>query len=154
MIELEVRRAMRSDLSDIVGLLIDDDLGTTREDLGPPLPQGYIDAFDAMERDPNQILAVALVNGEIVGTLQLTYIPGISHTGSWRGQIEAVRIARPMRSQGLGRQFIQWAVDQATDRGCRIVQLTSNKTRAEAHKFYGDLGFVASHEGFKLTLKK
>lgn len=149
---MEVRRATAADLPALVGLLVDDDLGAAREDLGPPLPQPYLDAFAAIDRDPNQYLAVAELNGQIVGTLQLSFLPGLAFRGALRGQIEAVRIARASRGQGLGHKLIAWAIEQCRARDCRLVQLTSNKSRSEAHHFYDDLGFSATHEGFKLFL--
>lgn len=148
---MQVRRATSADLPTLIGLLVDDDLGTTREDLGPPLPQSYLDAFAALDSDPNQFLAVAEHDGDIVGTLQITFLPGLSHRGSWRGQIEAVRIARGRRGQGLGHDLMAWAINHCRARGCRMVQLTSNKTRTQAHRFYDAHGFTASHEGYKLV---
>ncbi|HHK74156.1 MAG TPA: GNAT family N-acetyltransferase, partial [Rhizobiales bacterium] len=112
----------------------------------------YRKAMAAIEADPNQFLAIMEEAGEIIGCLQLTYIPGLSRLGAWRGQIESVRIASAYRGRGLGRRFIAWAIGQCRDRGCSLVQLTTDKTRPEALRFYNRLGFVASHEGMKLNL--
>lgn len=146
------RAAMRDDLPAIVAMLADDALGATRERLASPLPAAYHDAFDAIERDPNNELIVADANGKAVGVLQLTYLPGISRLGSWRALIEGVRVDASMRSAGLGRKLIAFAVERARARGCRLVQLTSDKSRPDAIRFYESLGFVASHEGLKLSL--
>ena len=146
------RPARRDDLASIVALLADDPLGQEREAPNAPLAQEYIDAFDAIDRDPNQYLAVVLAGEEIVGTLQLTFIPGISRKGSWRGQIEAVRIARAYRNAQLGQHMMEWAIRECRRRGCRLVQLTSDKGRQAAHRFYERLGFQASHDGFKLSI--
>ena len=146
------RRADLTDLAAIVALLADDELGRLREDARLPLAREYIDAFNALEMDQNQLLAVASDGGEVVGTLQLTFFPGIARMGAWRGQIEAVRIAAEHRSSGLGRQFFEWAIAQCRSRGCTLVQLTTDKTRHDAHRFYESLGFVASHTGYKLAL--
>ncbi|NLS01806.1 GNAT family N-acetyltransferase [Rhizobium sp. P32RR-XVIII] len=147
------RRARRSDLTAIIGLLADDDLGQNREIASDPPDARYLAAFDAIEADPNQLLGVA-VNGDDnpVGCLQLTFIPGLSRTGMWRGQIESVRIAQSERGSGLGTRFIEWAVARCEERGCGLVQLTSDKTRDDAIRFYEKLGFVASHEGLKRNL--
>lgn len=149
---ITMRRAIRADLPFIVGLLADDVLGAGREDPGPPLNPAYEAAFAAIERDPNQFMAVADDDGEIVGCLQLSFIPGLSRTGQWRGQIESVRIAASRRGSGLGRIMFVWAVEQCRGRGCGLVQLTTDKTRPDAHRFYESLGFTASHEGMKLAL--
>ncbi|MCB8838008.1 GNAT family N-acetyltransferase [Aurantimonas sp. VKM B-3413] len=149
---LRVRAATKADLPAIVAMLADDDLGRAREAVGEPLHPGYLDAFAAIEADPNQILAVAAIDGAIVGTLQLSFLPGLSYRGGWRGQIEAVRIASDRRGQGLGRRVIQWAIETCRERGCRNVQLTSSNSRLDAHRFYRQLGFEQSHTGFKLTL--
>lgn len=143
------RRAGREDLSTIVAMLADDELGRARESPGDP---AYAAAFSAIERDPNQLLAVAVMGGAVVGTLQLTFIPGLSHRGSPRGEIEGVRIAADRRGTGLGQRLLEWAIDQCRARGCRIVQLTSNARRLDAHRFYQGLGFSPSHIGFKLML--
>lgn len=146
------RPATREDLSAIVALIAADQLGATREDAGGPSARCYRDAFDAIAADPNQILAVAEIGGVVVGTLQVTFIPGLSRKGAWRGQIEAVRVAEDHRGAGLGARFIEWAIDRCRMRGCALVQLTSDRTRQEAHRFYARLGFEASHVGYKLKL--
>ena len=146
------RRATAADLPAIVAMLADDGLGRGREDASLPLARGYTDAFAAIEADPNQMLAVADSDGVVVGTLQLTFIPGLSHKGAWRGQVESVRVASSRRGTGLGQAMLEWAVAECRARGCRMVQLTTDKSRDDAHRFYARLGFVASHEGFKLKL--
>jgi GNAT superfamily N-acetyltransferase len=150
---MRIRAATVHDLPAIVALLVDDPLGKLREDLGTPINPCYLDAFAAIARDPNQLLAVADAGGEVVGCLQLTFIPGLSRLGMWRGQIEAVRIAADRRGGGLGGALLRWAIEQCRERGCGLVQLTTDKRRAEAHRFYAALGFEASHEGMKLYLR-
>ena len=150
--DLIFRRANAADLEDIVALLADDELGRRREDPDPPLNPRYIDAFAAIDADRNQFLAVVEEGGEIVGCLQLSFIPGLSRLGLWRGQIEIVRIASSRRGGGLGKRMFEWAIDECRKRGCEIVQLTTDKSRADARRFYEQLGFVASHEGMKLAL--
>jgi len=150
--ELEFRAAREDDLANLVRLLADDDLGARREDTSAPLNQRYTDAFRQIDKDPNNALTVVESDGELVGMLQLTFIPYLTHTGSWRCLIEGVRIARAHRGKGLGSRFINWAVDRARQRQCAIVQLTSDKQRPDAIRFYQSLGFVASHEGFKFRL--
>ncbi|MEV6282685.1 GNAT family N-acetyltransferase [Kribbella sp. NPDC051770] len=146
----ELRPATRADLPAIVTLIADDQLGSTRESLDDLTP--YETAFAALEADPNQLLMVADRNGEVVGTFQLTFIPGLSRRGATRSQIEAVRVAASTRGTGLGRTMMQWAITESRRRGCSLVQLTSDKSRTDAHRFYTNLGFTMSHEGFKLTL--
>lgn len=146
------RRATASDLPAIVAMLADDGLGRGREDASLPLAHGYLDAFAAIEADSNQMLGVAEADGVVVGTLQLTFLPGLSHKGAWRGQVESVRVASSRRGTGLGQAMLEWAVGECRARGCRMVQLTTDKTRVDAHRFYERLGFKASHEGFKLQL--
>jgi ribosomal protein S18 acetylase RimI-like enzyme len=150
--DLTFRRASAADLEDIVALLADDELGRKREDPDPPLNPRYIDAFAAIDADRNQFLAVVEEGGQIVGCLQLSFIPGLSRLGLWRGQIESVRIASTRRGGGLGKRLFEWAIEECRKRGCEIVQLTTDKSRTEARRFYEGLGFVASHEGMKLTL--
>jgi ribosomal protein S18 acetylase RimI-like enzyme len=147
-----IRRATAADLAAIILLLADDVLGSSREKPGPPLDRRYAEAFAAIERDPNQFLAVAEDNGEIVGCLQLSFIPGLSRLGLWRGQIESVRVAASRRGGGLGRVLFEWAIAECRRRGCGLVQLTTDKARPDALRFYESLGFQATHEGLKLTL--
>lgn len=149
---LDFREANKSDVSKLVRLLADDDLGATREHVSEPLNQSYIDAFHSIDQDPNNELTVVEYGDEIAGMLQLTFIPYLTHIGSWRCQIEGVRIARNYRGKGFGSKFINWAINRATEKGCSIVQLTSDKQRPEALRFYESLGFEATHEGFKLKL--
>jgi len=143
---------MAEDLPSIVRLLADDDLGRTREDARIPLDPRYLAAFAAIERDPNQQLVVAEQDGRIVGCLQLTFIPGLSRLGMWRGQIESVRVASSGRGGGIGRAMLEWAIAECRARGCGLVQLTTDKTRTGAHSFYEGLGFEASHEGMKRVI--
>jgi GNAT superfamily N-acetyltransferase len=149
---LDFREAIQSDIADLVGLLADDVLGAGREDVSAPLNQRYLDAFHSIEQDSNNELTVVESNGDLVGMLQLTFIPYLTHTGSWRCLIEGVRIAQSHRGKGLGSQFINWAINRARERQCSIVQLTSDKQRPDALRFYQSLGFEATHEGFKLKL--
>ncbi|MBZ9703103.1 MULTISPECIES: GNAT family N-acetyltransferase [unclassified Mesorhizobium] len=146
------RKALASDLPALVAMLADDPLGAAREDASLPLAQGYVDAFNAIDADPNQLLAVAVDGADVVGTLQISFLAGLSRKGAWRGQIEAVRVAGHRRSEGIGRLMIEWAVDQCRARGCGLVQLTTDKTRADAHRFYESLGFTGTHLGYKKTL--
>ena len=146
------RTATLADLPAIIHMLADDDLGRLRETISTPPDPAYTAAFHAISADPNQRLVVAEREGEIVGTLQLTFIPGLVQRGAWRGQIEAVRIASTMRGQGLGRKMFAWAIEECRTRGCRIVQLTTDKSRHDAHRFYDNLGFTPTHEGYKLVL--
>jgi ribosomal protein S18 acetylase RimI-like enzyme len=145
-----IRRAIQSDVPTILALLMDDDLGTLRE--GDSL-KPYEDALEAISRDENQFFGVADLGSKPVGCFQISFIPGLSRRGMWRAQIEAVRIARALRGQGLGTMMMQWAIARARERGCGLVQLNSDKARLEAHNFYETLGFEASHEGFKLYVQ-
>jgi len=146
------RRARACDLPAIIALLADDPLGQEREDVSLPLDPAYETAFEAIDADPNQFLAVVTEHDRVIGTLQLTFIPGLSRRGALRGQIEAVRIAADRRGAGLGRQVFDWAITQCRSRGCCIVQLTTDRGRPEAHRFYDQLGFTASHLGYKMAL--
>lgn len=148
--EIVIRPAARSDVPAIVALLADDTLGASRESPGDLAP--YYTAFAAVESDPHQLLVVMERDSEVLGTLQLTFIPGLSLKGAWRCQVEAVRIASSERGAGLGAALIQWAIEEARARGCEVVQLTSDNTRTDAHRFYERLGFHMSHQGFKLPL--
>lgn len=147
------RRARESDLPAIIAMLADDALGRSRELVSDPVDERYRAAFAAIVADENQLLAVAVnADDQPVGCLQLTFIPGLSRSGMWRGQIESVRVTETERGTGLGTRFIEWAIGVCRDRGCKLVQLTSDKSRADSMRFYEKLGFTASHEGMKLTL--
>ncbi|MFC7305976.1 GNAT family N-acetyltransferase [Streptomyces monticola] len=148
--DLEIRPATRDDLAAIVDMLADDTLGAQRESPGDLTP--YEAAFARLAEDPHQHLVVAEREGRVVGTLQLTVIPGLSLQGSTRALIEAVRIHADERGSGLGTRLIEWAIDESRRLDCQLVQLTSNAGRTDAHRFYERLGFTASHVGFKLQL--
>jgi ribosomal protein S18 acetylase RimI-like enzyme len=150
--DITFRRATRADLPAIVRLLADDPLGARREAYAVPLPKSYELAFAAIDADPNNELVVGEVDGAVVGVLQLTFIPCITYQGGWRALIEGVRVAAALRSSGIGRKLFLWAIDRAAERGCHLLQLTSDKSRPDAIRFYEGLGFVASHEGMKLHL--
>jgi GNAT superfamily N-acetyltransferase len=148
-----LRDATRADLPAIVRMLADDLLGQKRHRVEDPLPQEYYAAFDAIAASPSNRLYVAEIDGEIVGTIQLTFIPGLDYLGGERMLIEAVRVARERRNAGLGKAMITEAIEIARRRGCQRVELTSNASRTDAHRFYERLGFAASHVGMKLMLK-
>ena len=150
--EVTFRRARAEDVPAIVRLLADDPLGRTRERDETPLPASYGTAFAAIDADPNQELVVACRGPRVVGVLQLTYLPSLTYQGSWRAQIEGVRGDAAERSRGLGRALFEWAIARSRERGCALLQLTTDKTRPDARRFYEALGFVASHEGMKLRL--
>ncbi|MBB5934153.1 GNAT family N-acetyltransferase [Streptomyces zagrosensis] len=148
--DVAFRQARVEDLPAIVAMLADDALGAVREspnDLAP-----YRAAFDRLATDPNQRLIAAVRDGHLVGTLQLTLVPGLSRRGATRSIIEGVRVHSDERGSGLGTQLIEWAIDESRRAGCQLVQLTSDATRIDAHRFYERLGFEASHLGFKLQL--
>ncbi|MEU7610927.1 GNAT family N-acetyltransferase [Micromonospora sp. NPDC049204] len=150
MTDVIFREAVRADLPGVIALLADDVLGKARD--FTEVDEAYERAFAAIDADPRNQLIVAEQAGDLVGCLQITYIPGLGRHGSERSLIESVRVHSDRRGQGLGRDLMTWAVDQARQRGCALVQLTTDKTRADAHRFYLGLGFVASHEGMKLAL--
>ena len=145
------RKATAADLGAIIGLLTDDILGQGREGGVDDFPL-YQRAFQEIDRDPNQFLCVADADGVIVGTLQLTFIPGLARKAVKRGQIEAVRVASDRRSEGLGERLFEWAIEKCREEGCGLVQLTTDKARPDAHRFYDKLGFEPSHIGYKLAL--
>ncbi|MEU4671157.1 GNAT family N-acetyltransferase [Amycolatopsis sp. NPDC023774] len=147
---ITVRKARRDDVEAIVRMLVDDQLGATRDSADDLEP--YLRAFEAIDADPQQLLVVATSNDEPVATLQLAILPGLARRGALRGQIEAVRVRSDHRSAELGGDLVQWAVDECRRRGCALMQLTSDTSRTAAHRFYERLGFVASHTGFKLHL--
>ncbi|MFC5214062.1 GNAT family N-acetyltransferase [Streptomyces coerulescens] len=148
--DLEIRPAVTEDIPAIVDMLADDPLGAQRESLDDPTP--YLAAFERLTADPNQHLVVAVREGRVIGTLQLTVIPGLSRRGATRSIIEAVRIHSDERGSGLGTRLIEWAIDESRRQNCQLVQLTSDKSRTDAHRFYERLGFASSHMGFKLEL--
>lgn len=149
MSELTIRRAERGDVAAIAALLADDEIGAGREspDLAP-----YDTAFALVDSDPSELLVVAEHGGQVVGTLQLSFLPGLSRGGALRAQIEGVRIASGARDGGWGGELIRWAVEVARERGCVFVQLTTDNRREDAQRFYTRLGFEPSHTGFKLSL--
>lgn len=149
---LKHRKATLDDLQDIIALLADDKLGSTREHASPQMSQAYIDAFHHIEKDANQYLMVVEKGQNIIATCHLTLIPSLTFTGSTRLQIEAVRVHSNARGQGVGKKMIKMAIDWGKTQGATIIQLTTNKERPEALKFYETLGFSATHEGMKLYL--
>lgn len=146
------RMAREQDLDRIVQLLSDDVLGSKRERYEQPLPVSYISAFQAIDADPNNELVVACEESAVIGVLQITYTPYITHQGGWRATIEGVRTCPSVRGQGIGTKLIQWAINSAKEHGCHLVQLTTDKKRADALRFYEHLGFQNTHEGLKLRL--
>ena len=148
---LVLRDATAQDLPAILAMLAEETIPPGRE--GAPEDPRYRAAFDAIDGDPNQRLIAAELDGRVIGTMQLAFLPGLSFRGSWRGLIEAVRIAREVRGRRLGEQMILWAVEQCRARDCKLVQLTSSASRTAAHRFYARLGFVQSHVGMKLHLR-
>lgn len=149
MSELTIRRALPADIPAIAALLTDDFIGASRE--GAPLAD-YEAGFEAVEADRNQLLAVAELGGEVVGTMQLSFIPGLSRGGRWRGHVEAVRVASARRGQRIGEAMMAWAEERCRERGCVICELTSDGRRDDAHRFYTRLGFEPTHLGFKKML--
>jgi ribosomal protein S18 acetylase RimI-like enzyme len=150
---IRYRHATAADVPGIVQMLADDALGATRERAVSPLPQSYYDAFQAIDADPNIELIVADAGGVIVGTLQLSFTPGLSRQGMWRATIEAVRVEGSQRGKGIGAAMIKDSIARARARGCGIVQLTSDKSREDAQRFYERLGFKRTHVGMKLSLQ-
>jgi GNAT superfamily N-acetyltransferase len=148
-----LRRALPADVTAIVDLLAADQLGASRDGVRDAADlAAYEAAFRAIDADPAQLLVVAEAGGRVVGTLQLTFIPGLARRGALRAQIEAVRVADSARGEGVGSAMLDWAIDEARQRGCALVQLTTDKSRTDAHRFYRRLGFIASHDGMKLAL--
>jgi len=156
--KLKFREALETDLPVVIKMLADDQLGSQREDDSTPINDVYLNAFNTIDSDPNNELMVieTIVDSKskIVGMLQLTFIPYLTYKGSWRCLIEGVRIHNNYRGKGLGTQFFEWAIKRAQEKGCYMVQLTSNKQRSGAIRFYESLGFKDTHEGFKLMLNE
>lgn len=151
--EVIFRRATRADLPAIVRMLAEDDLGSQREKFETPLPKAYYSAFEQIKSDPNHELIVAEREGDVIGTLHLMFLPSISYQGGLRAQIESVRVDQRFQSQGIGSQMMQWAMARARQRGAHMAQLTTHRSRVDAHRFYERLGFRGSHLGMKLNLK-
>ena len=148
-----MRAARREDVGAIVALLADDDLGSGREVVSDPPAPGYLAAFDQIAANPRTLLAVAEdADGSVVGTLQLTFIPGLSNQGAELALVSAVRVASSLRGQGLGETMMAWAMDEARRRGCGQMELLSHASREAAQRFYERLGFVKSHVGMKRAL--
>jgi GNAT superfamily N-acetyltransferase len=148
---MKFRKATRNDLSQIIEMIADDELGKTRENFQVPLPKEYLIAFEKIDSDPNQeLIVVENEDHEIIGTLQLSFIQYLTYQGGIRAQIEAVRIRKDKRGIGLGKKMFVWAIERAKERKAHLLQLTTDKKRPEAIKFYEDLGFKPSHEGMKM----
>ena len=151
-LNVQYRLATRRDVPAIVRLLAEDNLGAQRERFETPLPAPYYAAFEAIDADPNNELIVAHANGEIIGTLQLMFLPHLSHQGGMRAQVSSVRVAEQFRSQGIGTDMMKWVLKRARERGCLLMQLTSSKSRTDAHRFYEKLGFEKTNIGMKIKL--
>lgn len=154
---LNFRIATKDDLLAIIQMLLDDTLGATREKAGAigsvgELPESYLLAFEKILADPNQELTIVEMNGEKVATFQLSFIQYLTYQGGLRGQIEAVRTHSKYRGQGIGKKVFEYAINRAKEKGCHLIQLTTDKKRPDALRFYESLGFLASHEGMKLKL--
>lgn len=150
---MRTREATREDVPTLVRLLAEDDLGSRRESTGDGDQAVYLAAMDAISRDPNNRVLVGLRDDVIVCMLQLTYLPHLTFRGGWRAQIEGVRVAAGCRGEGLGRELVTAAIAMADEHGCHLVQLTTNKARREAVRFYESVGFEPTHEGMKLYLE-
>jgi len=151
--EIIFRLTTRADLPSIVRMLADDELGSQREQVENPLPDVYYFAFEQINNDPNHELIVAELDGEVIGTLHLIFLPSVSFQGRLRAQIESVRVDKRFQSQGIGSEMMKWAMERAKQRGAHVVQLTTHKSRVDAHRFYERLGFKGSHLGMKMNLK-
>ncbi len=149
---LVYRAATPGDLPFIVALIVEDNVIDTGDDPADALHADYRDALAAIDADPNQEMLIVELDGEPVGCFQLSYLPGLMRRGMWRGQIEVVHVSAAKRSLGIGSEMMRWALEHCREKGCAMVQLTSNKKRLDAHRFYERLGFSRSHEGFKYYL--
>ncbi|MEW2482491.1 GNAT family N-acetyltransferase [Mycobacterium sp. NPDC049093] len=149
---ITLRRARRADVAELVALITADPVAHTRGDLPDQDIGPYLGAFDAIDADPSELLVTADRNGAVVGTFQLSFLPGLARRGATRAQVEAVRVREDHRGMGLGAAMLGWAIAEAQRRGCALIQLTSDERRVDAHRFYERLGFVATHVGYKLNL--
>lgn len=152
MSDIAFRNARKEDVKTLVALLADDDIAEGREQAKGDLLPAYSAAFDEMSKNPDNRILVAEQGGEIVGSLQIVYVPGLSRQGAKRAIIESVRVSSKARGQNIGTILMKEAIAQAKAAGCKLVQLTSDKRRTRAHLFYRRLGFLQTHEGFKLDL--
>ena len=151
---MKFRKATKNDLVKIVELLADDEQGKTREICGEPLPIEYINAFEKINNDPTQELIVVENDDlEIIGTMQLSYLQYLTYRGGLRAQIEAVRVRSDKRGNGIGKMMFEWAINRAKERNAHLIQLTTDKERPAAFKFYKEIGFEDTHEGMKLHLR-
>jgi ribosomal protein S18 acetylase RimI-like enzyme len=150
--KVKFRMAKEQDLVKIVEMLADDVLGSKRERYEKPLPDSYINAFQAITSDPNNELVVACQGIEIIGVQQITFTPYMTHQGGWRATIEGVRTSSSQRGKGVGTELIRFAINRAKERGCHLIQITTDKNRKDALRFYERLGFKASHEGLKMHI--
>jgi ribosomal protein S18 acetylase RimI-like enzyme len=150
---IRFRLARRADVPSIVRMLADDDLGSQRERYEDPLPEAYYAAFEQIEQDPSHELIVAERDGQVIGTLHLMFLPSVSFQGKLRAQIESVRVDKQFQSLGIGSAMMQWSMQRARERGVHLVQLTTHKSRVDAHRFYERLGFKGTHVGMKLSFK-
>src|SRR5260221_14351707 len=151
--DIVFRLAKRNDLPAIVRMLADDDLGSQRERYENPLPESYYAGFEQIDRDSNHELVVAELNGKVIGTLHLMFLPSLSFQGGLRAQVESVRVDKLYQSKGIGSDMMRSSIERAKSRGAHFVQLTTHKSRADAHRFYERLGFKGTHLGMKLSLK-
>lgn len=150
---MQIRKAKKEDVKSIVAMLANDKLGKLREDYKLPLPEKYFTALENIDKDPNQeLVVIENESGEVIGTLQLSFIQYLTYQGGIRAQIEAVRVHEDYRGKGIGKILFQWAIEQSKQKGAHVVQLTTDKKRPDALEFYKTLGFVSSHEGMKLHL--
>jgi GNAT superfamily N-acetyltransferase len=149
---LTYRNARPDDLPFLIALIVEDSVVDSGDDAADAMHADYRNALAAIDADPNQEMLVVEVEGETVGCFQLSYLPGLMRRGMWRGQIEVVHVSAAKRNSGLGTQMMRWAIERCRERNCGMIQLTSNKKRVDAHRFYERLGFARSHEGFKLYL--
>ena len=146
------REAEEADLERIVEMLSDDALGSKRERYELPLPSDYRSAFKAIDADRNNELIIAELNNQVIGVMQITFTPYMTYQGGWRATVEGVRISKEARGTGAGTQMIEYAVERAKARGCHLIQLTTDKARDDALRFYEAMGFKATHHGMKMKL--